>query len=407
MKPWRLFILFVCLSGGLLAGCRSAQPTAIASVPRAASHTPRPSQTLTGTPSPEPTHTPTWTQTPSSTLTLTPSPTDDPLAALRLTRLDRYTDIHPVEQVALQTAGWSRYTFDPLDARCIYGDDYFVLARPGRDPTKTVFWMEGGGACWPGQEACANHGRISPWVEEDGWASQDDRNPLREWNFVSLPSCDGSFYMGDEEADYDGNGQVEHTHWGLRNTSAAAALMRNLFPASEKILIAGCSAGGYGTLVAAPVIRLLFPEARLYVLNESGPGLFDPSQIETWRTIQEVWGLDTVFPADCPRCGSQLIYLYPWMLSIDPNLRVGLYSSYQDAVIGGIYLGMTLPAYEALLMSTTNEIRAEYPDTFQRFFVQGSGHCVTDAAYQVNGVSLYDWVEALVTDDPGWEDVLE
>jgi hypothetical protein len=149
--------------------------------------------------------------------------------------------------------------------------------------------------------------------------------------------------MVDNEADYDGSGRIEHTHLGLRNTGGAAALMLDIFPATEKILIAGCSAGGYGTLAAMPVIRLLFPEAHLYVLNESGPGLFDPSQIETWGTIWDVWGLEA----------------------------------------------------------------AEYPDTFQRFFVQGSAHYVTDASYQVNGVSLYDWVEALVTDDPAWEDVLE
>jgi hypothetical protein len=169
-----LFVfLLACLLGSLLAGCTSPPPTLAEHHTPAVAQSPSPVHISTATHSPTPTDTlqPTWTQTPTNTPTLTPSPTDDPLAALRLTRLDRYTDIHPVEQVALQTAGWSRYTFDPLDARCIYGDDYFVLARPGRDPTKTVFWMEGGGACWPGQEACANHGRISPWVEEDGWAS--------------------------------------------------------------------------------------------------------------------------------------------------------------------------------------------------------------------------------------------
>jgi len=407
------FLLF-CLLGALLAACASAPTTdpassrSFATAPASTdAPTPLPIKQLTPTQSPQPTWTPTSTPSPTPSPIPSPTPTANPLEALRLSRLDDYTAIRPVSHLDLQTPSWSAYTFDPADARCIFGAQFSVLARPGRDPTKTVFWMNGGGACWPGQEACANHFDLSPWASENKLASQDERNPLRDWNFVFVPSCDGSFFMGDHQADYSGDGQVDHTHWGLRNTSAAVGLMRELFPASQKILVAGCSAGGYGTLLAGPLIRLQYPEEQLYVFNESGPGLFNPSETDTWASLLEAWGLEPLLPAGCPRCRSQLIYLYPWMLERDPNLHIGLYSSYRDAVIGSIYLEMTPPAFETLLMSATNEIHAEYPEEFKRFFVAGSSHCVADYFYAVNGVNVYDWIEALVTDDPAWVDIVE
>lgn len=48
----------------------------------------------------------------------------------------------------------------------------------------------------------------------------DPRNPLRDWNFVRVPYCNGSTHMGDNEADYDGDGQKE-PHIVCRITTSA------------------------------------------------------------------------------------------------------------------------------------------------------------------------------------------
>jgi hypothetical protein len=184
-------------------------------------------------------------------------------------------------------------------------------------------------------------------------------------------------------------------------------LMKDLFPQSKKILIAGCSAGGYGTLLATPVIRRQFPEAQLYVVNQGGPGLYNPDRSSNLQLILDTWNLNPYLPADCPQCREQLINLYPWLLARDPNVKIGLFSSYQDSVIGQNFLEMTPQAFQDLLLSTTDKIHAEFPDTFKRYFIKGSEHCVTDYFYSVNAISVRDWIEDLVTDSPEWQDVLE
>ncbi|CAG0933692.1 hypothetical protein TFLX_03177 [Thermoflexales bacterium] len=327
--------------------------------------------------------------------------------ALRQMQLDKYIGIQPIRQETIAPSGWTIYHYDKADCQCILGDDYALLARPGKESNKTVFWLEGGGACWPGQENCTKSLSLRPDMADYGLASQDVRNPLRDWNFVYVPYCDGSIHMGDHDADYDGDGQVDHHHQGLRTTSAAVALMKDLFPQSEKILIAGCSAGGYGTLMAAPITRLQFPEAQLYVVNEGGPGLYNPARQDDFQLILDTWNLDPYLPADCPQCREQLIQLYPWLLARDPQLKVGMFSSYQDSVIGQAYLGMTPTAFRRLLVETTDKIHAEFSDTFKRYFIKGTAHCVPDYFYSVDGVSVRDWIEDLMNDSPEWQDVLE
>jgi hypothetical protein len=156
-----------------------------------------------------------------------------------------------------------------------------------------------------------------------------------------------------------------------------------------------------------PVVRLQFPDAKLYVVNEGGPGLYNPARQDTFELIMNTWNLEPYLPADCPACRQQLINLYPWLLARDPNVKIGLFSSYQDSVIGQAFLEMTPQAFRNLLLTTTDEIHAAFPDTFKRFFIKGTAHCVPDYFYSVDGVSVRDWIEDLVTDSPEWQDVLE
>lgn len=337
-------------------------------------------------------------------------------ATLREMGLDRYVDdqgLEPVREHELGEAGWIQYDYDPEHLRCIEGGAFHLLARvgrapqPGEVPANTLLWMSDGGACWPGRETCAREASL---VQSMGFGlgAQVPGNPLRDWNMISVPYCDGSLYLGDREADYDGDGTVDHTHWGLRAISAAVALMQEQFPTSTKVLIAGCGAGGYGTLLATPLIRLRFPNAQIYVWNESGPGLYNPDDPDTWQLILDTWNLDPYLPADCPHCRDQVVNLYRWMLARDSGLKVGLYSSYGDSVISGDLLSMPAREFQGLLLTTTDRIWEEFPARFRRYLVVGDSHCVDDYTYQVRGSSIADWIEAMVNDDDlNWRDVRE
>ena len=227
------------------------------------------------------------------------------------------------------------------------------------------------------------------------------------WNVIWVPYCDGSRHMGDNNADYDGDGETDHWHWGFRNTSAAVTLMKELFPNAEKILITGCSAGGGGTFIATMLIRFVYPNAKLYVVNDSGPGLFNPEQPDIRQLIVNTWKLEPLLPDDCPECHDQLIYLYKWMLAKDGSLKIGLFSYYQDALMGEYFLGMTPLDFEELLMTESGVLRQLFPETFKRYFIYGTGHCIYNYEKEVNGISIMEWIDYLVNDDNQWTDVLE
>jgi hypothetical protein len=314
--------------------------------------------------------------------------------------------------------GWDGYLFAKPEYQCVLGGHYGILAHVGTETDKTVFWLQPGEECWPDHPNCGKSDE--PYTDAEGLAyvaaganggpfgptSADPDNPVAKWNYILIPTCDGSFHFGDAAADYDEDGVPDHFHNGLRQTSAAVSLMKQFFPDSRKILIAGSSNGGYGTLGATPIVRLAFPDAQLYVLNDSGPGLFRPEEPAIWPVLIKTWNLSPMLPANCQECQNQLIYLFDWLLDYDSKLKIGMYSSYQDAIVSQV-VGMSGTENEHLLRTTTTQIHQHHPDTFKRYFIQGDSHCIADFYNQVNGVTVWMWLDALINDRPGWDDILE
>jgi hypothetical protein len=322
-------------------------------------------------------------------------------SALKALQLDRYSEIkYTRHEPNWNDPTWEMYYYHPDDCRCISGSEYLVATSRVRRSKNVVFYLEGGGACWPGEDDCTKE--VNPDEVLDGRRII----PLANWNHIYVPYCDGSVHMGDNQVDEDGDGKPDYWHWGLRTTSAAVALMKKLYPNPEKILIAGISAGGYGTIIASMIIRLHFPKSRLYVLNNAGPGLWNPEDPATWELILKTWNIQQFFPSDCEKCQDQLIYMYDWMLERDNKLKVGMVTSYMDQTISESYLRMKPGDFKNLLISTTDSIRERHPDTFKRFFINGNDHGVANS-YSVRGISLERWLEYLVDDSEKWIDIME
>jgi hypothetical protein len=133
--------------------------------------------------------------------------------------------------------------------------------------------------------------------------------------------------------------------------------------------------------------------------------MVDPSQPQLSNLLAETWNIDDFIPSDCARCSEQLTFMYSWLLERDPGLRVGVYSALQDAVISSGW-GVDPESFQSLLLATTEAIRAEHPQTFQRFLVAGDTHCPGDYSVRVDGVSLWSWIGYLVDEDPRWVDLV-
>ena len=322
------------------------------------------------------------------------------IPGLKALNLDRYIGIQYTNHSPNPNyPDWEIFYYDTTDCKCIYGGDYFVASSRNDNSNDVLFYLAGGGACWPGQTLCAKS------ADPDEALEATRIIPLSGWNYIYVPYCDGSVHMGDSEEDSDNNGEIDRWYWGLRSTSAAVALMKELHPEPDKILITGNSAGGIGTIIASMVIRLQYPQTSLYVFNKVGPGLLNPKDKKTSRLIKKTWNLNQLYPIDCDNCKDQMIYLYDWMLDRDDKLKIGLVSSYQDLVSSAIFK-MDPENYEDLLITTTDAIRNKHPGTFKRFFIKGNKHNISNS-YQVNGISVRKWLEALISDSNVWMDILE
>jgi hypothetical protein len=340
------------------------------------------------------------------------------LATLESLAFNKYLPAPLVYDGLAHLGTWDGYLFTGQEYQCVLGGHYGILTHAGTEADKTVLWLQPGEECWPGHPNCGKSDK--PYTDAEAFAylaagadgspfgptSADPDNPVAGWNFVFVPTCDGSFHFGDAAADYDRDGVPDHFHNGLRQTSAAVSLMKQLFPQSRKVLIAGSSNGGYGTLGATPIVRLAFPDARLYVLDDSGPGLFRPKDPALWPILIQTWNLSPMLPSACPQCQDQLIYLFDWMLDHDSKLKIGMYSSYQDAVVSQV-VGMSGAENEQLLRTATTQIHQNHPGRFKRYLVRGDSHCIADFYNQVDGITVWKWLDALVNDRSGWKDILE
>ena len=310
-----------------------------------------------------------------------------------------------------QRGEWTEYFYDPAEegAVCLTGEQFQVNVRKG-STDDVLLYMQGGGACWDyltcyvlGTATTGANGA----VESGALDINDPDSPFKDWNIVYLPYCDGSVFTGDATVDYNGRRTFHH---GLRNLSAGVDAIKRDFPNASRIVVAGSSAGGYGTFAGYGVTRVAFPAMPILILNDSGPGLqnLDASQDVKDRTVN--WNFTRRIPPSCTECQEQYTYLIDWSLDRDSKLRTALYSYQQDGVIS-FFIDLDGPDYQQLLLSVTGDVHARNPERFQRFFPLGTSHTVLLGpefyTQTVNGVSLLDWTNAFLADGPGWDDTIE
>lgn len=394
--------------------------------------TPTPVPTHTSTSTPSATATPTATSTASPTPTLTASPTASEtatpdrsavVAELAATGLGRYLG-RPVPASSGSEGRWERYDFQTSDDGpiCLYGSAFRVYVRPGRS-NKVLFYLEGGGACWNDATCWQNtNAKITakPLAPLDLFAgifsTSDPNNPFADWSVVYVPYCDGSVFSGDHVADY-AHGRVWHR--GISNLSTGVDVMTSRFPRPDKIVVSGSSAGGFGTFSGYGIVRIAYPHTEILVLDDSGPGVQNPNDVQALFDRGSNWRLGDYFPRSCQLCLSQPVFLTDWAMNRDPTLRGALFSTLHDFVIRD-FLNTDADGYAALLLEVTGRVRSRHPDRLKRFFVDDDFHTIllgvgiepgekpgpVYRTMRVNGVKVADWVRDFVDDGPLWQDVL-
>lgn len=320
--------------------------------------------------------------------------------------IDKYLGVFKPISSAMVSPGLTEYTFSGVDAPiCFTGKEFSMFTRNGRSNQLLIF-LQGGGFCSPSSCEAVEEGL--PLVPFGILNAADPQNSAADFNVGYVPYCDGSGMMGDNEVDSDGDGVNDRFFRGVQNLSASLDVIAQTYPAPEKIVLAGNSAGGFAVHAALPLVRKLYPDVRIEVINDSGVGILDPGSMQT---LIDYWNAGAFFPSSCMDCigaDGNLTDYHKYQLAQDPNTRIAYISSKQDATFAALIQGGGA-AFEAQLIEAAGELKTAFPDRFNSLIANGDDHTflIRDFTFQLSNTSIRSWVNEMIGENGTWNSIMD
>lgn len=313
------------------------------------------------------------------------------------------------------TAPAETWTYVPFpDAKCGNGTETGIGVNLKPGATTLVVHLQGGGACWE-VGACyimktATH--VEDVVQQAVVLNEslnvsrsvlfdrlDVTNPLRDAHQVYVPYCTGDLHAGTRVQRYEALGQVRDLHHvGALNMEA---YLRRLVPTMagvERVVLAGISAGGYGTLFHWWRFQEAFgPSVRVDVLDDSGIPV--SMAWDRFGTASAAWAI--AWPPGCTDCAtggfSKLLPYYASTMTA-PH-RFGLLAFRDDNVIASYFGLQTVDIRNGL-----DALKAATPANQRFYLLDGTSHVLADQPGRTtsSGTTVRDWIRAFVTDDATW-----
>jgi hypothetical protein len=313
---------------------------------------------------------------------------------------------------AAEPLAWDVITA-PADCMCSDGSGFeFFVHRA--DPAKVVFFLEGGGACFDAGTCGPDSTSFKRTVGHDDQLSDvtagifdftNPDNPFKDWSVVYVPYCTGDIFLGSGAHDYGGGVVIQHK--GNVDASAALQHLAETFPGATQLVVAGESAGAAPDPLFAGLAADLLPAARITVLAD-GAGAY-PDVPAVNALIGGLWSTQNAVP-DWPE--TQGMTAEQWSL---PGLFVKAhehapaitfarhdYAFDQTQTFFGSLAGFDADNLIQLIDQNEAEIEKGGVDLLS-YISPGTNHTVigSPAFYTEtqNGMSLLDWVTALVAGD--------
>ncbi len=298
----------------------------------------------------------------------------------------------------------------------------FGLRRAPGSPDLLIV-LQGGGACYDFLSCLLNPSRFNrddfdAFVAAQGTAGVFDpsraENPFRDWNVLFVPYSTGDVHGGDAPNTRVPGVFGRQDFVGYRNMEALLGAIAGSARRARRVVLAGESAGGFGTVLTYGLVAERLAPAPVDVLDDSGPTpednrVLDADLQQRWR---ELWNLDAAIPDACPECaqpdGDGLDLLLPYYARAYPERTFGLLSFTSDAVIRGFFgtadpdcgEGGSCFVGAGQFRDALFDYRGALPANVGTFYVEGDGHVflLQDYFYttSVEGTPLAGWVAALV-----------
>jgi hypothetical protein len=304
--------------------------------------------------------------------------------------------------------------------------------------TDVVIFLQGGGACFdfvtcggaaPLLDKTALAGPFGPaefaqdiyakypnsWIRRENLPAA-----VQNATIVFVPYCTGDVHGGDRVMTYvspiPGLPAITWHHVGHANVVAFLNRLAPTFPHPGKLVVAGSSGGGFGSLANYPTFRASWPDAKAYLVDDSGPPLIGDAIPATTRAAwYGSWNLGASLDAFCPECPADLSAGLTEIVRRYPQDRVALVSHLQDLVIRGFFGTITLtpspalapmPAavFEEQLRLLGTNVMDPATTTAKYFFTAGDQHpTLTDpTAITTPAPGLTAWIELMLSDSASW-----
>ena len=299
---------------------------------------------------------------------------------------------------------------------CGDGSEFSFFVREA-NPAKVLFFFQGGGACFdvvtcdPADPAYSTSVR-GPGDDGQGIFDFDNPdNPFADFSVVYVPYCTGDLHLGTAVHDYGltaaGAPVIVH-HNGYVNGNTALAKLVELFPDASEVVVAGESAGSAPSPLYAGLAHDQLPDARITVIAD-GSGAY-PDIPGVNAVIGGLWGTDGAAPdwpefADVTAETQSLPGLFVKVNSHAPSITFARHDYAYDATQTFFGNLAGFDASELLTLIDLNETQIEAGGvTLFSYISPGDSHTVLGKpgfyTEELNGVSLRDWVAALVAGTP-------
>jgi hypothetical protein len=291
---------------------------------------------------------------------------------------------------------------------CADGSPTGIGISPGS--AEVLLFLNGGGACW-GAGACDPETSRGPFGATQLALLQAtllpgsilDRklagNPFAGFTVVFVPYCTGDVHAGDAVQSYAG---TVWRHRGHRNVEAVLDWMEANLPRPTRIVVAGSSAGGFGSLLAYDLVRSRWPSGTsptvtAALLDDSGPTL-DPPTLPTALTWAwwDAWGLDSTVTPLCAGCRDLLSDIWPTLSGKYPGDLFALLSTTADATMRGFFGNPTGSEFSSSLDALAAKIGA-LPNA-RTFRTGGIDHALLRfpaSYYTAGGTTLLGWLDPI------------
>lgn len=295
------------------------------------------------------------------------------------------------------------------ETSCATGTPYAFHVKPGEgaDTAKLLIFLNGGGACWTGEQ-CDLGTEPTPYVPFAQLPTNDPRgqqgvfdlgnpeNPVANWTQVYAAYCTGDVHLGNRDATYetaDGR-EVTVRHRGRANVEAVLAWVYENVEKPERVVVAGSSAGAIAAPLYAAEVADHYPDAEITAFAGGAGGYRDPKVaglIENWG----FWDGAPEWTGGIDRESATFEDLDRAAAKHAPRLRIAEFDNAYDEVQEMFLklLGNSSSLYPLLQQNRAEQ--AEAIPGFAGYTSRGTAHTLIRFdrlyAYEEEGVRAVDW----------------